>query len=433
MARRAMRLALGCAALALLAAPAAQAAPIVWWHWGDEETYEELRPAVEAFERESGRRVEVSAVSWDELRDRLIISLIAGIGPDVSAVSTRWFEELAAQGVFVDLGPFLAQEPPGELDDFFPVSLDLWRTADGTLYALPIDNDIQILFFNADRFEQAGIAPPGESWDWDDWLEAGIRHTVDETGDGHIDRYGMSPWFFTWYSLVWANGGSFFDESGRPAADGPELREALNWWAQWHPPHHGALLLWDELIHLGYDPTQDGTPPEAWRGGRVAMLPAGAWMPTYFVWQESAQNWAFRFGAAPLPRSPAGGRATVLEGQGLAVAATARDPQAAYAFVRWMSGAEAQRIIASFGRYPVRRSVALSDRFFLPPERWPADRQAVVEALSYARPAPKGVHWATAWEEIGELRQFFHGRVGLDEALDALNRRLQARLDSLGR
>lgn len=416
----------------IVAVPASAAERIVWWHWNSGEAEKAFEAVVESFTRNTGIEVEAQAVDWGELKQKLLVGIAGGVAPDVTAVTSTWFEEVALQGAFENLDPYIQRDSPAFWRDIFPSSLAVWQLENGAQYAIPFDNDIPLLFYNMELFDDVGVAYPTSSSNWDDWLAMATRHTRDLDGDGVKDYYGMTNWWFNWHVLVWANNGTFFTPEKRSNLNTPAVRQALEYWAEWFPPKRGLLCAWDELRHVGYDPAARRYPAHAWMGGRIAMAPAGAWMPTHFVWDSAANKWSFPFGVAPLPLSYAGQRATTNEGQANALLASSNHKNAGFQFARWLADHEAQKAAALLNQFPVRRSVALQANLFLAKDKWPADRNTVIQAAEYARPFPKGVNWPVSSAEINKLRDYFNGTQSLDAAVANVGNLLEAKLRELG-
>lgn len=399
---------------------------LLFYTWARPEELNDYQPIFDKFEAETGLKVEVQGFAGrvDEYKDAILVNFLAGTGPDVIAVSTLWFEELQAQGVFLDLTPYVGEGGAYASDDIFPTSLQAWQSADGRQFALPFDNDIAVLLYNSELFEAYGVAPPTDHWTWDDWLDAGNRLTMDDDGDGLNDRFGMmTNWWTSWYSIIWANGGTIFTPEPRANVKSQQVTEALEWYAEWFAPRRNLQVnAGAQVQHLGVS-----SPHLAFANGHIAMMPAGVWAIDYTA--RGPEGWRFQFGAAPLPMAPGGGRATAIEGQGQAVSVHARNKDAAYRFVELMA-TEGQQIAARRGQFPVTRSGALSDDFL---GDWsPADKLVAIEATTYARPLPQGVMWPVTKAQFEQVFAYFRGERTLAQALDDVERGLNATLEELG-
>lgn len=399
---------------------------IVWWHWASGDAEREFLQAAAEFTQATGIEVEAQQVAWADLKTKLLVGIAGGVAPDVTAVTSTWFEELALQGAFENLDPYIKRDNQTFWRGIFPTSMQLWQTENGAQYAVPFDNDIPVLFYNKSLFDSVGIAYPNETTRWDDWLNIATKQTRDIDGDGKKDYYGMTNWWFTWYMLVWANGGEFFTADKRPNLNDPAVRQAFEYYAQWFAPQRGVLAQGNELEHHGEKQVY-----MAWKNGRIAMAPAGAWMPSYWVFDSAAGKYNFDFDCAPMPLSYAGKRATTNEGQGNAVLATSKKKDAAYLFAKFLADTRTQQAAGKLGQFPVRRSVALQDDLFLAKDKWPANRNVVIGAAEYSRPFPRGVNWVVTSVEIAKMRDYFNGKLPLDATIANVSSLLEAKLREL--
>jgi multiple sugar transport system substrate-binding protein len=81
------------------------------------------------------------------------------------------------------------------------------------------------MFYNADAFDEAGIAYPDESWTWDSYLDAARKLTKRDDG-GRAVMLGASRG--EWINWVWQAGGDIFNEDKTQCTlDAPEAIEGL--------------------------------------------------------------------------------------------------------------------------------------------------------------------------------------------------------------
>src|SRR5690606_37874614 len=108
---------------------------------------------------------------------------------------------------------------------------------DGTLYGLPGEGGgyrIAALYINRDLFRQAGLPIPGprieDALTMDETLEIARRLTIDRTGDGVPEQYGLN---YTksvthWKGWLPPNGARHFnDDKTEVWFDRPEVVEVL--------------------------------------------------------------------------------------------------------------------------------------------------------------------------------------------------------------
>jgi multiple sugar transport system substrate-binding protein len=100
------------------------------------------------------------------------------------------YQFLATNGVFVDLGPY-AQKNKYDLKQFYDLGIASVRV-DGKLYGLPIKGQIAryFLFYNADIFQNRGVAPPTANWSYDDLAAAAQK--LQQTEGGQVKIWGYA-------------------------------------------------------------------------------------------------------------------------------------------------------------------------------------------------------------------------------------------------
>ncbi|MGO1266216.1 MAG: ABC transporter substrate-binding protein, partial [Microbacterium gubbeenense] len=127
---------------------------------------EQIEPLIPEFEELTGIDVEMEALPEDQFRQRLQVELTAG-SSDIDVFMSSVQQDgarFASSGWYEDLTPYIENESLTSPDyDFadFSESVLQGHTFDGTLSALPIQLEVQMLFYRKDFLEAAGYdAPP---------------------------------------------------------------------------------------------------------------------------------------------------------------------------------------------------------------------------------------------------------------------------------
>lgn len=131
----------------------------VWGLWQDTD---DIKPVLDAFEEQTGVKVEYKKIASVATYERDLVSALAeGRGPDVFVIHHTWVDSKRR---------LLSPAPPDIVDqravqDEFVdvVARDVVR--DGRVYALPTSVDTLALFYNKDIFNAARIAAPPKTWD----------------------------------------------------------------------------------------------------------------------------------------------------------------------------------------------------------------------------------------------------------------------------
>lgn len=343
------------------AAEAQEPATLIFAGWGGPEEDATFRALVEQFNA-ANPDVVIQYTPFPEQVAQLREAIDAGAPPDIAFIPDYEFPALVTGGALVNLQ---AQVDAGEnfnAGTIWPPALDRYRFdattktfGAGDLYALPKDTGPMVLYINEDLFEAAGVPLPDPStpMTWDQVVEVATQLTVDEQGR-HPGEAGFDPTAVAQYGLgdlrwelaVYGNGGRIISEDGRTfvAAQDENTIAALQWLADLRNVHQ----VMPTEAQLG-----DQSAGDLFAAGRVAMITEGRWQVPYY---RSALpfNWSVR----PNPVGPSGmvtaaGDSCAFSGwsasTGIGVIADSAGEQnldAAFRFVAFMAGPEAQAALA---------------------------------------------------------------------------------------
>jgi ABC-type glycerol-3-phosphate transport system substrate-binding protein len=357
---------------------AAQADTITFWvnapmvPNASSPVYEEVR----AFEARTGHKVNVQAIPFQELEQRLFVALGGGAGPDVMAIDTAWMAAFADAGVLADLTertrPAASQYQPG------PLASGRYQ---GRQYALPWYTNNVALFVNNDMLKAAGYAAPPKNW-------AEFRAVAKAMRALGPDRFGLSMGagrfgVFQMTAFIWQNGGELIDDSGKVRVGEPAVAETFALFTDMYrvdksiPDTVLTAQSWDEVF-------------APFIQGRAGMLISGDW--TIGAIRRGAPN--LNYTIAPLP---VGVRAaTVIGGFNLAVNAKSKSPAAAAELALHLTGPRSVEAMRKADRLSAQASAATPDALAkLPENQRPFMAQAPV-----GRPRPNVPIWAEVHSSI---------------------------------
>jgi multiple sugar transport system substrate-binding protein len=138
-------------------------------------------------------------------------------------------ESLAA---IVNMEPFLTTDSTISKDDFFP-SVLVQFTYQGQLWGLPGSVTVNLMNYNKDLFDAAGLPYPSVDWTTSDFLEMAVALTQ---GEDENKQYGYVPSSFganDLVSLMDRLGADMLDESVDPPRlvfNSPSVVEAFRWY-----------------------------------------------------------------------------------------------------------------------------------------------------------------------------------------------------------
>jgi multiple sugar transport system substrate-binding protein len=138
---------------------ASEAATISYWHTMSDPETAQLEEVVAAFEAaHPGIQVETTRYAYDDFKSALLTALAGGEAPDTARLDIAWVSEFAAQGALMqldgampDFDALAASTFPG------PLSTNYWN---GHYYGLPQNTNTQVLLWDKERFEAAGLSAP---------------------------------------------------------------------------------------------------------------------------------------------------------------------------------------------------------------------------------------------------------------------------------
>jgi multiple sugar transport system substrate-binding protein len=350
----------------------------------------------------------------DVLKQTLVQSITSGDGPDFVSIDTPDLSQ------FIEAG---ALEP---VDDFYDSDLldteNLWPAVadaseyDGQRYGVPISAFTSLLFWNKDRFAEAGLDAAPTTWD--EFSEIVPKLSVDENGDGTPDQWAIAlpvkesvPSFQT---FALNNGGGLVSDDGKTAIiDDPKTVEAIDYWSD--------LVVDKKASPIGLN----GADADAMLvSGQASMELIGPWMVGLL------EDAGINYGIAPPLEGPAG--ATAVGGVTNFSIPTGLDEEkkkAAYEFFAYWNSHDTQVKWAVGAGFPPNRSDITDEELAESPSSAIFGSAGVMENLSvYNAGIPNGSQitndvWSPAIERI------LNNEGSAEEILTAANAEAQSILD----
>ena len=353
---------LGLAACTALAESSETPVTINFWHHYSAQSAENetlMNDLIPKFESENpGIKVNAVSHEWAELHDKILVSASSQSLPDVARLDIAWLPEFQQMGVLVALDQ--------EMPDFAEVAGALLDSAlstaniGGSYYALPLNTNSKILFYNTAMLEAAGVEVPTTM---DEWVEA-VRKLSGTNANGQQIWGWNEPALSGWNicPFIWSFGGSLTN----PMTDG------------------------------------FGT-------GRYAMMLEGPWKTA-----ELAGAYPdVAYGTAYMPAGE-GGSISVLGGEDIAMFNTA-NREAAWKFMQFMTGEYAETAMAKCGQIPVNKAALESDTVKN------ADYAPFIQAIETAKARPTVAAWSEMDNELtNAMTAVVNGEKTAQEAMDEL-------------
>lgn len=280
-----------------------------------------MQAVVDAFEKAHPTiTVDWQTVPFDALNSTLDARIAnKGGDPDVYWADQPRISALAARGAAEDLTAAFA----GSQSSFDPTAYDAGIYQD-KLWALPIANSTQLLYYNKTLLEKAGLTPPSASVEQRITWE---QLTTDaKTAKGAGARYGF---LFNQFDRYYQLEPLPVQLGGSPGATGPgNLTPDFT-----SEPWVKAFTWYGSLFADGVAPkgvTAEQTDP-AFLAGQAAYMVGGPWLLPQL--QDSKVEW----GVAPQPVFEGGEPATPTGSWSLAMNPFSMNKEAAAVFLKWMA------------------------------------------------------------------------------------------------
>ena len=400
--RKILAAAVACMLLLSACAALAEGETVInfWHHYSAQSAENEtlMNVLIPTFEAENpGIKVNAVSHEWAELHDKVLVSANSNALPDVARCDIAWLPEFQKMGILVALDE--------EMADFADVSGQLLDSAmstaaiGGHYYALALNTNSKIVFYNTAMLEEAGVAVPATM---DEWAEA-VKALSGENANGQQVWGWNEPALAGWNicPFIWSFGGALTDPDQTVATgyvNGPQTVKAVETFA--------ALVQAGAItgFNAGDIPMTDG-----FGTGRYAMMLEGPWKSA-----ELAGAYPdVAYGTSPIPAGE-GGSTSVLGGEDIAMFNTA-NREAAWKFMQFMTGEYAETEMAKCGQIPVNKAALESDTVKN------ADYAPFIEAIQTARARPT----VAAWSEMDNglqvaMTAIVNGEKTAQEALDEL-------------
>ncbi len=299
-----------------------------WYPWGgDSEKWDKGRIA--DYEKEEGTKVNAVYVPDGITNGKLLSAISGGNPPDLVLGDGNDYQlaySLAAQGALEPLDEYLEEAGFDEnsvLDGF----QDLMKLPDGKTYILPQDSNVNLLYYNVDMFEAAGLDPENPPKTIEE-LDKAAEALTKVKDDGSFETLGFIPWIdagedpYTW---PWAFGGTMYDpETKKVVLNETPMVEAFKWMDTYAQKYNPEKI---KSFTSGFGGAF--SPDHPFMTGKVAMTVSGNW----FANALKIYSPDTKYKVAPIP-SPPGGRkdSTVFGTNVFFIPKGAKNPQAAINF-----------------------------------------------------------------------------------------------------
>ncbi len=347
--------------------PAAAGEPvtITWAFWGSPEEAASHKIVADAFMAEHPEiKIEVWNQPWDDYFTKIQALWASGDSKVIPDVAFLWpTPRYAAEGVLENLDPYI--DASGyDLNDYWPGLLESAKF-EGSVYGFPRDIEVNVIYYNKDMFDAAGVAYPSDDWTWDDFLAAAEALTQKDA-NGMTTVYALAAEGGKWAKWVNQNNGAILDDYVNPS------KCMLT-----DPASVAGIQFFADLMEQGYamrpaDLNQAGGDAAVFSSGQAAMILQN-------TSRVSAFNAAgMNYDVVPPPIPADGKRHNGAGGAAWVMSSGSDNKDAAWTFIQWLqSDGGGETIYTERGEiFPALQSVANSPAFMT--DQPPANKQGII-------------------------------------------------------
>lgn len=300
------------------------------------------------FEAETGIHVDLQTLSWDDIRPKLVTSLIAGTAPaDVTEFDWSWTGQFSTADWYMPLNDVI------DADTVKDIGVSKIFTVNGKLLGVPYTNDFRVMLINKKHFTDAGITQMPKTLDE---LVAAAKQ-IKEKG---ISTYPIGlPLSATegastsWYLLTKAFGGELFDKDFNPLFTTPDS-------AGYKALAFELMLLKDGLVDPASTTLKDTEINEGMFSQGITSIMISGEPGRLGAMNDPKQSKIAGQAEAILVPTASGETRTFGLPEALAIPNVSKNKEAAIAFIKWFTSKDFQKKNFVNGFLPTRTS-ALSE------------------------------------------------------------------------
>ncbi len=349
-----------------------------------------IQEIADAWSEESGIKVVIDVVDWDNYWTLLEAGASGGQMPDVFWMHSNTAQMYMENDLILPLDDYIAADDSIDLANYYEGIVELYKS-NGVQYALPKDHDTIALLYNKAIFDKYGVDYPTDDWSWDDVLAAATKITEAGKDDG-VYGYALNTSNNQdgWYNIVYDYGAQIITDDHKGTTIGSEEGKA-------------AMEMVRKILEVSAPQTtvaETGT-DSLFQSGLVGMITQGSWMINSFYKAEHHDDYAW----ALIPYADVnengqcdeGERWSCYNGLGWAASHAVEDPDACYSLISWFCNEENQKKQAELG-VTMAGMKSVSEEFAnaFPGMDVSAFTKAEEDAQLYFRPYTRNT---TVWED----------------------------------
>lgn len=391
----------------------AEEVTLKWAIWDEASTpyWGELKSAYEA--ANPGVTIEMVDLGSTDYQTVLATEL-SGSGSDFDVVTIKdvpGYATLVQKDAIIALDDYIAKDGI-DLGKYAGIPEQL--TVDGELYELPFRSDFWVVYYNKDLFDAKGVAYPTNDMTFEQY-DALCREMTDTTFGSQV--YGAH--YHTWRSAVQLFGvldGEHTILDGEYSCFKPYYEMVLN------QQKDGVCRTYTDLKTEGLHYSA------AFSGGDVATMNQGSWFIGTLIGNlasgEYDSSLCGNWGIVKYPHAEGVEPGSTLGAiAALAIVSQSEKQDAAWDFVKWVSGEEGAKVLSATGNFPAIQVSSTLDTISAL-EGFPTDAESK-EALNVSNLYLE-VPYGPNVSEINSILDSYHGSImtgemSIDDGIAKMN------------
>jgi multiple sugar transport system substrate-binding protein len=340
---------------------------------GDEAATKSLEQLAKEYnEKDTDYRIKLDPIAGD-FNDAIKTRMASNTEPDIWAVDPAQIPSLVESSRILALDDYLGDY---DVADFEKAPFEAMKYQ-GKTYALPIDYNTLILFYNKKMLQEAGVEVP-KTWDE-------LKEAAKELTNSKVKGLSLQNELARFQPFFYSNGGTMMKDD-KPSVNSKENAEAFGFWIS---------LFKDEVAATPAD-LGVGWNGDAFGQQLVAMTIEGHWMAPYIAKLDPNLEWGMA--SIPIKNQPA---SMVFFG-GYAASANTKNKEGAADIIKFLAsahGIQAKVDQGGGGVIPARQS--MRDDFL----KKSPEKQAAVEAVEHASLFIYGLKGPDVIKQMNDMAQ----------------------------
>ena len=375
------------------------------------EQIDALKLLVKEFEKKNPDikvRIETAPSGTASVFQKLKIRIAGKNPPDVFYMVTDRLDEYIPKGVTLDISDYVKNDFPEIENVYFPQAVKSCYK-NGRIYCFPFHFSTDILFYNKDLFDSAGVDYPKDRWNWSDFLKTAEKIRVGNNRG--IKVFGVlqpRP-----LMAIRSFGGEVFKTNPlRCTINSEETKQALQFLIDLHKKYQVSPM------NATFNPGERSqVEMDMFKSGKVAMFTGRTYMLIDFAGIKDF-NW-------DIALIPAGKKHySRLAVGGNCISSLTENPEAAWKFIKFYSSDEGSKIMGQKRNcVPARIDIAESDIFLAPPP------ENIEKAILQIKTSEMEIYPVKGWREFLEkefmptIDKILLGKVSIEKGVASLERK----------